>query len=106
MAKKKKEKAKLHPLEEGFNELNVEFREFKKSQLAQYEEAGQQIDTKAFEGHFKTVFLWGKVNDLLKEVSELRKGDTNVKQEKGNKGKSRASRKTDDGDDNQLQLGL
>lgn len=105
MAKKKVKKVKhvLHPIEVAFNNEMKEFKEFKTEQIKQYTSDGQSIDLAAFESHFKTMYLFGKINSLRNEIAEL-KGDKNVKKGKTN---TRTTGKTaNKSGDGQLQLGL
>jgi len=98
----KKEKRELHPIEVGFNEQMKEYKEFKTEQLKQYTSDGQSIDTAAFEAHFKTMFLFGKINEIEKKLE----GETTDVKETGKAGKGTGSKKSSDGDDDKLQLGL
>ena len=99
---------KLHPIEASFNEEMKEFKLFKDEQIKQYTADGQNIDLTAFEQHFKTMYLFGKLNELKKELAEL-KGEKNVQGKerttgKGNKGTTTKARGNKSNE--QLQLGL
>lgn len=108
MAKKKDNTLKidLHPIEENFNEIMKEFSAFKTEQIKQYTADGQSIDMAAFESHFKTMFLFGKINMIDKALDDIAQilqtinpqteetetqeetGEENVKETAGKSGKT------------------